>query len=84
MSEVQLMHNLGEHKQVQERREWLQRRLHGIHTIGLNNDDQPGWGRKAIASRELPNLRDLTPEEIQNALNVLEELLKSQQWSFFF
>uniref|UniRef100_A0A674NB34 Parathyroid hormone n=1 Tax=Takifugu rubripes TaxID=31033 RepID=A0A674NB34_TAKRU len=47
VSEVQLMHNLGEHKQVQERREWLQRRLHG-------------W-------------------EIQNALNVLEELLKSQE-----
>lgn len=79
VSEVQLMHNLGEHKQVQERREWLQQRLHGIHTIGLNNDDEPGWGRKGIASRELPNLRDLTPEEIQNALHVLEELLKSQQ-----
>lgn len=67
MSEVQLMHNLGEHKQVQERREWLQRRLHGVHTIGLNNDGEPGWGR------------DLTPEEVQNALNVLQELLKSQQ-----
>lgn len=77
VSEVQLMHNLGEHEQVQERREWLQRRLHGIHTVGLNNGDEPGWARKEIASRELPNLRVLTPGE--NALNVLEELLKSQQ-----
>ncbi|XP_039988109.1 parathyroid hormone 1a [Xiphias gladius] len=32
VSEVQLMHNLGERKQVQERREWLQTRLQGIHT----------------------------------------------------
>lgn len=78
------MHNLGEHKQVQERREWLQRRLHGIRSIGINNGDGPGWGRKGIASQELPNLRDLTPEEIQSALNVLEELLKYQQWRFFY
>uniref|UniRef100_A0A7N8XWL7 Parathyroid hormone n=1 Tax=Mastacembelus armatus TaxID=205130 RepID=A0A7N8XWL7_9TELE len=35
VSEVQLMHNLGEHKQVQERREWLQMRLRGIHTASL-------------------------------------------------
>lgn len=79
VSEVQLMHTLGEHKQVQERREWLQRRLHGIRTTGLSNDDEPGWDGKWGASRELPNLGDLTPEEIQNALNVLEELLKPQQ-----
>lgn len=74
MSEVQLMHNLGEHKQVQERREWLQGRLQGIH-----NNDEPGWSRNEIASRELSHLRDLTTEEIQRALNVLERLLKSRQ-----
>lgn len=79
MSEVQLMHNLGEHKQVQERLEWLQRRLRGIYSLGLNNNNdngERGWGRKGIAFREQPNLRDLTLEEIQYAINTLEELLK--------
>uniref|UniRef100_A0AAX7VQ00 Parathyroid hormone n=1 Tax=Astatotilapia calliptera TaxID=8154 RepID=A0AAX7VQ00_ASTCA len=60
VSEVQFMHNLGEHKQVQERREWLQMRLRGIHTAGLDE------------------LSDLTSDEIQHALNVLDELLKSE------
>uniref|UniRef100_A0A3B4ZGX6 Parathyroid hormone n=1 Tax=Stegastes partitus TaxID=144197 RepID=A0A3B4ZGX6_9TELE len=61
VSEVQLMHNLGEHKQVQERRDWLQMRLRGIHT-----------------ATDLPELSDLTSEEIQHALNFLEKLLKSK------
>uniref|UniRef100_A0A3Q4M4U6 Parathyroid hormone n=1 Tax=Neolamprologus brichardi TaxID=32507 RepID=A0A3Q4M4U6_NEOBR len=60
VSEVQFMHNLGEHKQVQERREWLQMRLRGIHTAGMDE------------------LSDLTSDEIQHALNVLDELLKSE------
>uniref|UniRef100_A0A3Q0QSZ6 Parathyroid hormone n=1 Tax=Amphilophus citrinellus TaxID=61819 RepID=A0A3Q0QSZ6_AMPCI len=60
VSEVQFMHNRGEHKQVQERREWLQMRLRGIHTAGLDE------------------LSDLTSEEIQHALNVLEELLNKE------
>uniref|UniRef100_A0A669DCR2 Parathyroid hormone n=2 Tax=Oreochromis TaxID=8139 RepID=A0A669DCR2_ORENI len=59
VSEVQFMHNLGEHKQVQERREWLQMRLRGIHA-------------------ELDELSDLTSDEIQHALNVLDELLKPE------
>uniref|UniRef100_A0A8C4HQW8 Parathyroid hormone n=1 Tax=Dicentrarchus labrax TaxID=13489 RepID=A0A8C4HQW8_DICLA len=67
VSEVQLMHNLGEHRQVQERREWLQMRLRGIHTA------------RRLRPEELPDLSDLTPEEIQYALNLLEKLLKSKQ-----
>lgn len=75
VSEVQLMHNLREHKQVQERLERLQRRLRGIHRLGLNNgSDKPGRGRKG-AFQEQPNLRDLTPEDIQAAINALEKHL---------
>uniref|UniRef100_A0A8D0APQ3 Parathyroid hormone n=2 Tax=Percidae TaxID=8165 RepID=A0A8D0APQ3_SANLU len=50
VSEVQLMHNLGELKQVQERQVWLQMKLRGIHTA-------PAWGSSGEAG--------MTPEEIQ-------------------
>lgn len=83
VGEVQLMHNLREHKQVQERLEWLHRRLQGMNTLGLNNknnnNNKSGWGRKGIVFREQPNLRDLTQEEIQYAIKALEKLLKSPQ-----
>uniref|UniRef100_A0A3Q3GVT7 Parathyroid hormone n=1 Tax=Labrus bergylta TaxID=56723 RepID=A0A3Q3GVT7_9LABR len=62
VSEIQLMHNIGELQQVQERRDWLQMRLRGIHT-----------------APELPDLSDLTPEEIQYALKLLDKLLKTKQ-----
>ncbi|XP_068460101.1 parathyroid hormone 1a [Clinocottus analis] len=66
VSEVQLMHDLGELKQAQERRRWLQMRLRGIH------------GEEAGATRRTPDLSNMTPEEIQFALNLLEQLLKSK------
>ncbi|XP_034391676.1 parathyroid hormone-like [Cyclopterus lumpus] len=80
VSEVQLMHDLGEFKQDQERRQWLQIRLQGIHT-------GPTWGSSGEADRrrrrlrpdELPDLSTMTPEEIQFALDLLEQLLKSKQ-----
>ncbi|KAM9351929.1 parathyroid hormone 1a [Symphorus nematophorus] len=82
VSEVQLMHNLGEHKQVQERREWLQMRLRGIHTapaLAPGSSGEAGRTRRRLRPEELPDLSDLTPEEIQYALNFLEKLLKSKQ-----
>ncbi|XP_074490397.1 parathyroid hormone 1a [Sebastes fasciatus] len=72
VSEVQLMHNLGELKQVQERREWLQMRLRAIHA------GPAYWGSSGEAGRtkrrlpeELPDLSDMTPEQIQHALSTL-------------
>ncbi|XP_035521564.1 parathyroid hormone 1a [Morone saxatilis] len=80
VSEVQLMHNLGEHRQVQERREWLQMRLRGIHTaLARGSSGEAGRSRRRLRPEELPDLSDLTPEEIQYALNLLEKLLKSNQ-----
>ncbi|GAA6231254.1 parathyroid hormone [Lates japonicus] len=76
VSEVQLMHNVGEHKQVQERREWLQMRLRGIHTAAARGSSgEVGRTRRRLRLDEFP---DLTPEEIQYALNFLEKLLKSK------
>jgi len=69
VSEVQLMHDLGELKQVQERRQWLRMRLQGIH----------GGGEAGPTRRRLPDLSAMTPEEIQMALDLLEQLLKSKQ-----
>ncbi|KAM8891031.1 parathyroid hormone 1a [Spinachia spinachia] len=75
VSEVQLMHDLGELKQVQERRQWLQRRLQGAHA-GLTLGGA-GGARRRERPDERPDLSDMTPEEIQLALNLLEKLLKS-------
>ncbi|KAM3609609.1 uncharacterized protein V6R79_017725 [Siganus canaliculatus] len=71
------MHNLGERKQVQDRREWLQMRLQGIHTApGRGVSDET---RTRLRPEQVPDLSDLTPEEIQFALNLLEKLLNSKQ-----
>ncbi|XP_047453051.1 parathyroid hormone 1a [Mugil cephalus] len=81
VSEVQLMHNLGEHKQIQERREWLQMRLRGIHTVAARDSSRETGTprRRRLRPEELPELSDLTSEEVQHALNFLERLLKSKQ-----
>ncbi|XP_044049510.1 parathyroid hormone-like [Siniperca chuatsi] len=80
VSEVQLMHNLGEHKQVQERQEWLQMTLRGIHTApARGSSGDAGRTRRRLSPEELPDLSDLTAEEIQHAVNLLEKLLKSKQ-----
>ncbi|XP_068170300.1 parathyroid hormone-like [Antennarius striatus] len=80
VSEVQLMHSLGEHKQVQDRRDWLQMRLHTVHTApARDGSGDVGPPRRRIRPEELPDLSDLTPDEIQSALNLLEKLLKSKQ-----
>lgn len=60
------MHNLGEHKQMQERLEWLQMRLWGIHTApARGSSGEAGRTRRRLHPEELPDLSDLTPEEIQ-------------------
>ncbi|XP_026166971.1 parathyroid hormone 1a [Mastacembelus armatus] len=83
VSEVQLMHNLGEHKQVQERREWLQMRLRGIHTASARGSSsssrEAGRTRSRLRPEELPYLGDLTPEETQYTLNFLEKIAKAKR-----
>uniref|UniRef100_A0A8C5G741 Parathyroid hormone n=1 Tax=Gouania willdenowi TaxID=441366 RepID=A0A8C5G741_GOUWI len=83
VSEVQLMHNLGAHKQVQDRREWLQLRVRGLHTAAARDGSGPvtaaSWRRRKLTVDQLPELKELTAEEIQYALDLLEKLLKSKQ-----
>ncbi|KPP66627.1 hypothetical protein Z043_114851 [Scleropages formosus] len=58
LGEVQLMHNLGEHKYVQQRQEWLQMKLKSIHTALMRNAEEGESSR----TRRL-NQEDLTKEE---------------------
>uniref|UniRef100_A0A3Q3DIP6 Parathyroid hormone n=1 Tax=Hippocampus comes TaxID=109280 RepID=A0A3Q3DIP6_HIPCM len=75
VSEVQLMHNLGERRQVQERRDWLQLRLRGIHTAPGHSRWEVGRARRRL----FPELSGLTTEELQEALKIFENLLNSTQ-----
>lgn len=45
LGEVQLMHNIGKHKQTQERQDWLQKRLQAIDTRGRSGDVTLDKGR---------------------------------------
>uniref|UniRef100_A0A4W4G1C4 Parathyroid hormone n=1 Tax=Electrophorus electricus TaxID=8005 RepID=A0A4W4G1C4_ELEEL len=45
ISEVQLMHNVGEHKQVVERQDWLQVKLKTILIPSLNDSQKGLKGR---------------------------------------
>uniref|UniRef100_A0A3Q3ILD7 Parathyroid hormone n=1 Tax=Monopterus albus TaxID=43700 RepID=A0A3Q3ILD7_MONAL len=70
VGEVQFMHNLGEHKQVQE--------LRGIHTASAWGSRELGLVRSRLRPEEA-DLPSLTPDEIQYTLNFLEKLLKSKE-----
>ncbi|XP_077374254.1 parathyroid hormone 1a [Festucalex cinctus] len=72
VSEVQLMHNLGEHKQVQERRDWLQLKLQGIHTALGHSRWEAGRARRRLSPDELSELTGLSAEELQEALEIFE------------
>uniref|UniRef100_A0A3B3HXB1 Parathyroid hormone n=1 Tax=Oryzias latipes TaxID=8090 RepID=A0A3B3HXB1_ORYLA len=72
VSEMQLMHNLGQQKQVEDRREWLLMRVRGIHNPAGRRG---GGGDPAEARRR----RRLTAEDIRDALDLLEHLLEPKQ-----
>ncbi|KAK2841830.1 hypothetical protein Q5P01_012030 [Channa striata] len=67
------MHNIMEHKQVQERREWLQMRLRGIHTAPAQDSSREVDRIKSRPHSE--QLLALTPDDIQDrqcGLSVLD------------
>ncbi|XP_057693508.1 parathyroid hormone-like [Corythoichthys intestinalis] len=78
VSEVQLMHNLGEHKQMQERRDWLQLRLQGILTAPGHSRWETGRSSRRLIPDELPEFAGMTTEELQEALKIFEKLLNSK------
>lgn len=73
------MHNLGEHKHVQFRQDWLQMKLRDIHTASLRNAERVEKVRtRSLLSEDLPDLEELTPNEVEYILNILEKLLNAQ------
>lgn len=67
INEVQLMHNLGVHKHVELRQDWLQTRLREIHTASEK--------KTGLLPDVIPNLKDLNPREAEDIIAVLEKLL---------
>ncbi|KAJ8271514.1 hypothetical protein COCON_G00103730 [Conger conger] len=80
LSEVQLMHNLGNHKHVQGRQDWLRMKLKDIHTASLRNSDRGERVRaRRLLPEDFPGLDELTSSEAEYILKSLEELLNSLQ-----
>ncbi|XP_062869482.1 parathyroid hormone 1b [Trichomycterus rosablanca] len=53
ISEVQLMHNVGEHKQVVERQDWLQVKLKTIIIPSINESQKGQKGKSRTHSSDL-------------------------------
>uniref|UniRef100_A0A3B3DMK1 Parathyroid hormone n=1 Tax=Oryzias melastigma TaxID=30732 RepID=A0A3B3DMK1_ORYME len=81
VSEMQLMHNLGQHKQLEDRREWLLMRVRGIHNPagGPGGGDAEARRRRRLRPEELSGLDGLTAEDIRDALDLLEHLFEPKQ-----
>lgn len=65
------MHNLGVHKHVELRQDWLQTKLREIHTASIKSTD----ARTALLPDIIPNLKDLNPREAEDIIAVLEKLM---------
>ncbi|CAL8262411.1 unnamed protein product [Merluccius merluccius] len=77
VSEVQLMHNVWEHKHARDRQDWLQMKLGHIHTGSVPSPGRTGPQRGPLLL-DLPDSKDLTPEQITLALKLLEKVLHSR------
>ncbi|KAM8807249.1 PTHY protein, partial [Eudromia elegans] len=65
VSEMQLMHNLGEHRHAVERQDWLQMKLQGVHSAF--EDVQGPRSKAGIVLGEIRNRR-LLPEQARAAM----------------
>ncbi|XP_026786646.1 parathyroid hormone 1b [Pangasianodon hypophthalmus] len=52
ISEVQLMHNVGEHKQAVERQDWLQVKLKTVIIPGINDSQKGQKGKTRTLSSD--------------------------------
>lgn len=75
------MHNLGQHKQLEDRREWLLMRVRGIHNPagGPGGGDAEARRRRRLRPEELSGLDGLTAEDIRDTLDLLEHLFEPKQ-----
>ncbi|XP_068004690.1 parathyroid hormone isoform X1 [Melanerpes formicivorus] len=64
VSEMQLMHNLGEHRHTVERQDWLQMKLQDVHSALEDARTQRPRNKDDIVLGEIRNRR-LLPEHLQ-------------------
>ncbi|XP_054246668.1 parathyroid hormone [Indicator indicator] len=64
VSEMQLMHNLGEHRHTVERQDWLQMKLQDVHSALEDTRNQRPQNKDDIVLGETRNQR-LLPEHLQ-------------------
>lgn len=77
LSEVQLMHNMGKHKQVQERQDWLQKRLQAIDTRGISGAVTSDKGRLRPE-----DLVELTTKDVHHTMTFTETATTEQSRSY--
>lgn len=73
LSEVQLMHNMGKHKQVQERQDWLQKRLQAIDTQGISG--------AVTSDKGMLRPEELTTKDVHYAVTFTETATTGQSGS---
>ncbi|XP_026058269.1 parathyroid hormone-like [Carassius auratus] len=71
INEVQFMHNLGVHKHVELRQDWLQMKLREIHTASEKKNEE----KTGLLPDIIPNLKHLNPREAEDIIAVLEKLM---------
>ncbi|NXO86127.1 PTHY protein, partial [Sitta europaea] len=64
VSEMQLMHNLGEHRHAVERQDWLQMKLQDVHSALEDARTQRPRGKGDVLGRRLP------PEQQKKSLDL--------------
>ncbi|NXH21771.1 PTHY protein, partial [Bucco capensis] len=67
VSEMQLMHNLGEHRHAVERQDWLQMKLQDVHSALEDARTQRPRNKEEIVLGE-PRSRRLLPEHLREAV----------------
>ncbi|XP_015719414.1 parathyroid hormone [Coturnix japonica] len=67
VSEMQLMHNFGEHRHTVERQDWLQMKLQDVHSALEDARTQRPRNKEDIVLGEIRNRR-LLPEHLRAAM----------------
>lgn len=71
INEVQLMHNVGVHKHVELRQDWLLMKLREIHTASVKNAEKTDPERTRLPPEIIPKLKDLNSRETEDIIHVL-------------
>lgn len=68
------MHNVGVHKHVELRQDWLLMKLREIHTASVKNAETDPE-RTRLPPEIIPKLKDLNSRETEDIIHVLEKLI---------